>query len=219
MYEFADVISNNFYPGWYNGPASGINKTWSDTAAWVAANHPDKPFIISETGALTNLSQPKSTLATLADHGAGAGGIVDAGVSPGSQHRVPAGPNASAPARWSLEYQRIVDDDAAKVAMTDDFIAGLALWQFCDIKVDQPNGTISSRRPGGINNKGASNVVRAACSLFLQSHTSLHRGCGPVAEPETRRSGSHSGVQKGKQLTKLDNQIVNHRLCIYASAA
>ena len=56
--------------GWYNGPASSINKYWNDTAAWVANNHPAKPFIISETGA---------------------GGIVDAGVAPGSQHRVPAG--------------------------------------------------------------------------------------------------------------------------------
>jgi hypothetical protein len=34
-YEYADVISNNYYPGWYNGPADGINKTWSDRAAWV----------------------------------------------------------------------------------------------------------------------------------------------------------------------------------------
>ena len=33
-YEFADVVSNNFYPGWYNGPASGIEKTWTDRAAW-----------------------------------------------------------------------------------------------------------------------------------------------------------------------------------------
>ena len=38
-------------PGWYNGPASGIHKTWSDRAAWVAKNYPGKPFIISETGA------------------------------------------------------------------------------------------------------------------------------------------------------------------------
>jgi hypothetical protein len=39
-YEYADVISNNYYPGWYNGPADGINKTWSDRAAWVATTYP-----------------------------------------------------------------------------------------------------------------------------------------------------------------------------------
>ena len=31
-------------------------------------------------------------------------------------------------------------------------LQGLALWQFCDIKVDQSN--TSTGRPGGINNKG-----------------------------------------------------------------
>ena len=51
-----------------------------------------------------------------------------------------------------LRYQATVDGDNAEVAMTDDNIAGLALWQFCDIKVDQSN--TSSGRPGGINNKG-----------------------------------------------------------------
>merc|ERR1712166_1516487 len=50
-YEYADVISNNYYPGWYNGPPSGISQIWSDRAAWVAEKYPNKPFIISETGA------------------------------------------------------------------------------------------------------------------------------------------------------------------------
>jgi hypothetical protein len=39
--------------------------------------------------------------------------------------------------RWSLEYQATVDGDNAGVAMTDADIAGLALWQFCDIKVSR----------------------------------------------------------------------------------
>ena len=58
-----------------------------------------------------------------------------------------------------LRYQTTVDGDNAEVAMTDDNIAGLALWQFCDIKVDQSN--TSSGRPGGINNKGVVSQWRA----------------------------------------------------------
>ena len=58
-----------------------------------------------------------------------------------------------------LRYQATVDGDNAEVAMTDDNIAGLALWQFCDIKVDQSN--TSSGRPGGINNKGVVSQWRA----------------------------------------------------------
>ena len=123
-YEFADVVSNNFYPGWYNGPASGIKKTWTDRATWCATAYPSKPFIISETGA---------------------GGIL--------------GQHSKNQSRWSLEYQATVDGDNADVAMTDDNIAGLALWQFCDIKVDQSN--TSSSRPGGINNKGVVSQWRA----------------------------------------------------------
>merc|ERR1719231_260954 len=50
-YEHADVVSFNWYPGWYNGPASEIRANWRAQAAWVAEHYPSKPFIISETGA------------------------------------------------------------------------------------------------------------------------------------------------------------------------
>jgi hypothetical protein len=61
--------------------------------------------------------------------------------------------------RWSEEYQVTVDGDNGKVAMADANITGLALWQFCDIKVDQLN--TSTNRPGGINNKGVVSQWRA----------------------------------------------------------
>jgi beta-glucuronidase len=121
--EYADVVSFNYYPGWYNGPAEGIFSTWADRGAWVAEHYPDKPFIISETGA---------------------GGIL------GDHNR--SATNSSEPARWSLEYQVVVDRDDAMVAMVSENITGISLWQFCDIKVDQSN--TSTGRPGGINNKG-----------------------------------------------------------------
>ena len=68
----------------------------------------------------------------------GAGGIV--------------GMHSNNQSRWSEEYQVTVDALDAKTAMNDPNISGLALWQFCDIKVDQSN--TSTNRPGGINNKG-----------------------------------------------------------------
>jgi len=119
-YEYADVISFNRYPGWYNGPAEDINASWRGYAAWVAEHWPAKPFIISETGA---------------------GGIV-------GNHS----DNATAPSRWSEEYESLVDGLDVSTAMECSNISGISLWQLQDIKVDQANS--SSGRPGGINNKG-----------------------------------------------------------------
>jgi len=116
----ADVVSFNSYPGWYNGPAAGIDASWRAHAAWVAEHYPEKPFIISETGA---------------------GGLV-------GNHS----DNATAPARWSEEYQVVVDGLDVRTALACDNISGIALWQLMDIKVDEPHN--STRRPGGINNKG-----------------------------------------------------------------
>ena len=63
-----------------------------------------------------------------------------------------AGNHSASQARWSEEYQATVDDLTTGVAVNDSRIAGISLWQFSDIKVDQAN--TSSGRPGGINNKG-----------------------------------------------------------------
>jgi beta-glucuronidase len=54
--------------------------------------------------------------------------------------------------RWSEQYEQLVDTLTATVAVNDTAIAGLTIWQFCDIKVDQPVNSTS--RPGGLNNKG-----------------------------------------------------------------
>ena len=49
---YEDVISFNAYPGWYDHPANASYAApfWAEQVAWVAANHPDKPFTVSETG-------------------------------------------------------------------------------------------------------------------------------------------------------------------------
>ena len=123
MYHLADVISFNSYPGWYNGPADDILEYWSSKAAWAASQWPEKPLLISETGA---------------------GGIF--------------GNHSANASRWSEEYQRKVDRLDATVAMQNANFSGIALWQFCDIKVDQANS--STGRPGGINNKGVLSQTR-----------------------------------------------------------
>merc|ERR1712107_931920 len=64
---------------------------------------------------------------------AGAGGIV-------GNHS-----SEQPPARWSLEYQSLVDGITTRTAMNSSNISGIALWQFFDIKVDQANTRV---RPG-----------------------------------------------------------------------
>ena len=50
------------------------------------------------------------------------------------------------------EYQQLVDSLDAGVAANSSNISGIAIWQYADVKVDQPKN--STNRPGGINNKG-----------------------------------------------------------------
>jgi beta-glucuronidase len=47
-----DVISFNSYPGWYDhaGNLSYVAPYWTQQIDWVAANFPDKPMTVSETG-------------------------------------------------------------------------------------------------------------------------------------------------------------------------
>ena len=50
--DYADLVSFNYYPGWYGqGGPSDCATFWNSQASWVAKHHPTKPFMISETGA------------------------------------------------------------------------------------------------------------------------------------------------------------------------
>ena len=143
----ADVISFNSYPGWYNGPASNVSAFWRGHAAWVASHWPHKPFIISETGAggiVGNHSENQSAPTRWS--------LEYQNPSPPGWTSRPSDPPHPHPCRWSLEYQQLVDGLDVSTAMDCTDIAGIALWQLQDIKVDLQN--TSSRRPGGINNKG-----------------------------------------------------------------
>eukprot|EP00050_Salpingoeca_kvevrii_P002588 m.197425 g.197425 ORF g.197425 m.197425 type:complete len:621 (+) comp10645_c0_seq1:1304-3166(+) len=52
-FEFADVLSFNSYPAWYDKPGDldYIKTFWKSQVDWVAQTWPSKPFTISETGA------------------------------------------------------------------------------------------------------------------------------------------------------------------------
>ena len=47
--DAADVVAFNGYPSWYDSIPPG--QYWADLAAWSKERYPEKPFIISETGA------------------------------------------------------------------------------------------------------------------------------------------------------------------------
>ena len=47
----ADVLAFNEYPGWYTESYDTVNATWANFSAWARSNYPNKPFLISETGA------------------------------------------------------------------------------------------------------------------------------------------------------------------------
>eukprot|EP01061_Rhynchopus_euleeides_P009140 TRINITY_DN18285_c0_g4_i1.p1 TRINITY_DN18285_c0_g4~~TRINITY_DN18285_c0_g4_i1.p1 ORF type:complete len:638 (+),score=241.78 TRINITY_DN18285_c0_g4_i1:86-1915(+) len=48
--EHTDLVAFNSYPGWYQEDQVPA-EFWGEQAAWVGQNYPDKPFMISETGA------------------------------------------------------------------------------------------------------------------------------------------------------------------------
>ena len=149
-FRYADVISFNLYPWWYNGPADQVVAAWQAKADWVESNWPTKPFIISETGAggidgnrSSNLSRWSEEYQSL-----------------GERKRSSSEPSHSDAAVPSHYFAHLtcstphwpVDGFDVGVAMNSSKIAGIALWQFTDIKVDALNS--STNRPGGINNKG-----------------------------------------------------------------
>lgn len=117
--RFADVVSFNDYPGWYEGNHTTVKSTWQKHAAWAAEHFPEAPFLVSETGAS----------------------------GPAGNHS-----SSQPPGRGSLEYESLVDGLDAQIALVCENITGISIWQYADVKVDEPN--TSSHRPGGINDKG-----------------------------------------------------------------
>ena len=55
--------------------------------------------------------------------------------------------------RWSEEYQADVMDSVTKELLSDDGIAGVFIWQFCDVRVKW-GAQNHMKRPNSRNNKG-----------------------------------------------------------------
>lgn len=146
----ADVISFNDYPGWYSneGDLDAPAHLWSRYAADVRKHYPLKPFTISETGGGGIFEWRNSTLS-----------LDGVGV------------------QWSQLYQAQLDEADVKVALSNENISGISLWQFADSKANENSDClpctyeshpaslatpwncsfvdITCHRAGGKNNKGA----------------------------------------------------------------
>eukprot|EP00747_Dinoflagellata_sp_TGD_P208958 gnl/TRDRNA2_/TRDRNA2_82393_c0_seq3.p1 gnl/TRDRNA2_/TRDRNA2_82393_c0~~gnl/TRDRNA2_/TRDRNA2_82393_c0_seq3.p1 ORF type:complete len:244 (+),score=31.16 gnl/TRDRNA2_/TRDRNA2_82393_c0_seq3:450-1181(+) len=121
----ADVCAFHDYPAWYptSSPADldevkQIPLMWETYGQWVEEHYPNKPFLITETGA---------------------GGIF--------------GVHGPSDRKWTEEYQSLLVQMHLLAAMRSRRIAGIALWQFADMLIDQ-NVSDESHRPRGLNNKG-----------------------------------------------------------------
>ena len=160
--HLADVVSFNWYPGWYECHVPGAlhpptpagpnclpptpEKWWQDKAEWAANAWPQKPFLISETGAAGIAGWHNGTA-----------------IQDFALHCV--WPGRDEPC-WSEEFQRvIVASDVAAVTRPQQpaaaIIAGISIWQFADSQDNRGNCTsaaecnrLDTYRPHALNSKG-----------------------------------------------------------------
>lgn len=131
VFEYADVVAMNCYPGWYDTedenirPLDNIRPFIEDTLDYLA-NDPGsrgKPFIISEIGAAAIY-----------------------------------GWHDRFHARWTEEYQADFHHEVCRTVCENERIAGVALWMFCDTRTGMQGRILS--RPRGYNNKGVFDEYR-----------------------------------------------------------
>jgi len=120
-YQHASLIALNDYPGWYShsGDVTAPHY-WNDFAAAVRNGK-------TLSGAGT-VGKPMVISET------GAGGIFE-------------WDSNATDAKWTLKYQSEIIGGDVDVALSNDFISGIALWHFTDFKVD--NCGSSWPCPGG----------------------------------------------------------------------
>ena len=125
VFEYADIVSMNLYPGWYDTEEEEIRTIHliepviKDYMAYLD-NTPaakDKPFIISEIGAAALY---------------------------GNKDRFRA--------RWTEGYQADHLEEVIRIVGENTRINGVALWMFSDTRTGMQGRVL--RRPRGYNNKG-----------------------------------------------------------------
>ena len=128
--DMVDVVSFNFYPGWYSPDRENeyplgevVPKIREMLAGLEKLGLSDKPFIISEIGAAAIY-----------------------------------GCRDQLNGFWSEQYQSELLRLVCEETVSNPKIAGLCLWQFCDIRTLRGSGALT--RPRGFNNKGTFDEYR-----------------------------------------------------------
>ncbi|NDJ53765.1 MAG: beta-galactosidase [Chloroflexi bacterium] len=126
--DLVDVISFSLFPGWYSQPGDG-----------------------DLTGAVRG--QIDACLRRIVSQGLDAPFMISAigaGAIPGWHDEYEG--------LWSEEYQATLIRTVVEEALNNDRVAGLALWQFADVRTYQ--GANALRRPRGHNNQGVFDEFR-----------------------------------------------------------
>ena len=143
----ADIASFNGYPGWYDdtGNISYAIKFWNKLAQAAHLKWPDKPFMISETGA---------------------GAVYE-------YNNISINSNKSDYVLWSQSYANSLLKNDVETGLNSEYISGISVWQFADTKANDGNvkaygncdyyngeticqfiNVTHSKRPGSENHKG-----------------------------------------------------------------
>lgn len=147
--DHASLISWNRYPGWYNrfGNLPNIANFWQNAVKSMREAYPNKPFVVSETGAggLYEWSDNETSLNLTEEN-----------------------------AKWTQWYQTEVIAADVDVALAHPNISGITLWHFFDFKANDGDTSkcgpceyidgsdpptcayinVSCGRPTGANHKG-----------------------------------------------------------------
>ncbi len=143
--EFADILSVNVYPGWYDGEIEEIPDRLDATIETIRRrNKGVKPILLSEIGA--------GALYGYRDDDGG---------------------------RWTEQYQTRLLSAVLDYALDPaKGVAGLALWQYCDVRTAR-NAEKASVRPRGFNNKGVVNEYRLKKEAYRCVKRAFRTGNGP----------------------------------------
>ena len=123
--DLPDIVSWNWYTGWYWGSNETILEELDDLLKWqdTKSKGKGKPVIISEFGA-------------------------------GAFY----GYRSTTQVKWTEEFQAECLDELLKVYLNHPRVSGVAIWQFCDVRISDQGGW--NHRPRCINNKGTVDEYR-----------------------------------------------------------